>query len=206
MESVNPVGHSGQNRSEPMTETSSYQPERGSVAFGPATEQPRAPARRSFLGILVGLMGATIVGVLSFLFARFGLYSAWRKTSEAEEWISVGPVDDIPVGEPIKQAVVVSQDVGWGRFNTQQLIWIVKHSRKNLVVYSAICPHQGCTINAADDGFICPCHGSAWDRRGEKLGGPAPRAMDTLEYRIQDGVLQVKYRLFRQGIAQKQPL
>jgi Rieske Fe-S protein len=59
----------------------------------------------------------------------------------------VGPVDDILVGEPIKQTVVVSQDVGWGRFNMQQLVWVVKHSRKNLVTYSAICLHQGCTIN-----------------------------------------------------------
>lgn len=206
MESSSPMDHSRQNSSEPMAETSSSPSERSSVVLGSSDEQPLTSARRSFLGVLVGLMGATIVGVLGYLFTRFGGYSAWRNRAEEEEWVPVGPVDDIPIGEPVKQAVIVSQNVGWGRFNTQQLVWVVRHSRKNLVVYSAICPHQGCTINAADDGFVCPCHGSAWDRRGEKLGGPAPRAMDILDYRIQDGVLQVKYRLFRQGIAEKQPL
>jgi hypothetical protein len=36
------------------------------------------------------------------------------------------------------------------------------------------------------------------------VGGPAPRGMDTLEYRIEDGTLQVKYRFFRQGVPDKQ--
>ncbi|GBC81620.1 NADH dehydrogenase-like protein [bacterium HR10] len=159
-------------------------------------------SRRSFLGLMMGLMGAAITGVLGVLLARFSLFPAFKKFSIEEDWTDVTPVDDIPDGEPVKKAVVISQDGGWGRFNTQQLVWIVKNG-DHLVVYSAICPHLGCTINAADSGFICPCHGSAWARDGRKLGGPTPRGMDTLEYRVKDGLLQVRYRFFRQGVPDK---
>jgi Rieske Fe-S protein len=154
---------------------------------------------------MMSLMGAAITGVLGVLFAGFSLFPAFKKFSTEREWTDIVPIDEIPEGEPVKKAIVISQDGGWGRFNSQQLVWIVKNG-KNLVVYSAICPHLGCTINAADSGFICPCHGSAWNRDGNKLGGPTPRGMDTLEYQVEDGVLQVKYRFFRQGVPDKQDI
>lgn len=41
------------------------------------------------------------------------------------------------------------------------------------------CPHLGCTLpwNDAEKRFVCPCHASAFDIRGEVLRPPAPRAM-----------------------------
>ena len=43
---------------------------------------------------------------------------------------------------------------------------------------SAICTHLGCTVNRADKGYHCPCHGSVFDDQGVVKGGPAPRALD----------------------------
>ncbi|HLG18152.1 MAG TPA: FAD-dependent oxidoreductase [Blastocatellia bacterium] len=159
-------------------------------------------SRRSFLGLMTSLMGTTVAAIMSAVFAGYSLFPVFKKVV-AEDWTDVGPIDEIPDGEATKRAVVISQDGGWGRFNSQQLVWIEKKG-DNLVVYSAACPHLGCTINAAESGFICPCHGSAWNRDGSKVGGPAPRGMDTLEYRVEEGILQVKYRFFRQGVADKQ--
>jgi len=178
-------------------------PEQPSQVVTVPAEHSIPASRRSFLGLMTGLMGAAITGVLGVLFARFSLFPAFKKVAAEQEWIDVAPIDEIPDGEPVKKALVISRDGGWGRFNSQQLVWIVKNGR-NLVVYSAICPHLGCTINAADSGFICPCHGSAWNRDGSKLGGPTPRGMDTLEYQVEDGMLQVRYRFFRQGVPDKQ--
>jgi len=178
-------------------------PEKRVRAVPVGAEPSQSQSRRSFLGLMIGLMGMTIAGVLSVLFAGFSLLPAFKKFSVERDWTDVIAVDEIPDGEPVKRAVVISQDGGWGRFNSQQLVWIMKNG-SSLVVYSAICPHLGCTINAADGGFICPCHGSAWDRDGRKLGGPTPRGMDTLEYRVKEGRLQVRYRFFRQGVPDKQ--
>ena len=42
------------------------------------------------------------------------------------------------------------------------------------------CPHLGCRVPECKTSqwFECPCHGSQYNRVGEKKGGPAPRGMD----------------------------
>ncbi len=42
------------------------------------------------------------------------------------------------------------------------------------------CPHLGCKVPWCGNSqwFECPCHGSQYNRVGEKKGGPAPRGLD----------------------------
>jgi cytochrome b6-f complex iron-sulfur subunit len=42
---------------------------------------------------------------------------------------------------------------------------------------SAVCTHLGCTVNRADQGYHCPCHGSLFDNEGKVQSGPAPRPL-----------------------------
>lgn len=44
---------------------------------------------------------------------------------------------------------------------------------------SAICPHLGCTVNVVPgkDPFLCPCHGSHFDKDGAVVSGPSPRGL-----------------------------
>lgn len=39
---------------------------------------------------------------------------------------------------------------------------------------TAVCTHLGCTVNAVESGYSCPCHGSTYDKQGLNTGGPAP--------------------------------
>lgn len=48
----------------------------------------------------------------------------------------------------------------------------------------AVCSHLGCLVRAVGDGqhtalagFECPCHNSRYDAQGQRLSGPAPRAL-----------------------------
>ncbi|MCB1118676.1 MAG: Rieske 2Fe-2S domain-containing protein [Chlamydiia bacterium] len=41
-------------------------------------------------------------------------------------------------------------------------------------VQTAVCTHLGCTVNAVETGYSCPCHGSKYDRFGKNVSGPAP--------------------------------
>lgn len=43
---------------------------------------------------------------------------------------------------------------------------------------SATCTHLGCTVDRADHGYHCPCHGSVFDDQGAVKSGPAPRALE----------------------------
>jgi Rieske Fe-S protein len=148
-------------------------------------------------------MAATIAAVMGIVLSGFSLVPAFRKRSNHREWLDLALLEEIPEDHPVKKALVISQDAGWGEFNTQQLVWILKKG-SYLVAYSAICPHLNCTINAAENGFICPCHGSAWDQSGKRLGGPTPRGLDTLEYKIEDGMIKIRYQLFKPGIPEKE--
>ena len=51
------------------------------------------------------------------------------------------------------------------------------------------CPHLGCRVPscATSQWFECPCHGSKYNRVGEKRGGPAPRGMDRFAVEITGG-------------------
>jgi cytochrome b6-f complex iron-sulfur subunit len=51
------------------------------------------------------------------------------------------------------------------------------------------CPHLGCRVpSCATSGwFECPCHGSQYNRVGEKKAGPAPRGMDHFPVRVDSG-------------------
>ncbi len=50
---------------------------------------------------------------------------------------------------------------------------------------TAICTHLGCTVNSAETGFKCPCHGSTYDLAGRNTGGPAP--LPLVYYQIHKG-------------------
>jgi cytochrome b6-f complex iron-sulfur subunit len=58
------------------------------------------------------------------------------------------------------------------------------------------CTHLGCTVPWVDKEkrFACPCHGSAFDIRGEVVSPPAPRALDLYPVVIENNVIKVDTR------------
>ena len=58
-------------------------------------------------------------------------------------------------------------------FNQKQKAFIEVSSGR-VRVQTAVCTHLGCTVNAVETGYSCPCHGSTYDLEGKNTGGPAP--------------------------------
>jgi cytochrome b6-f complex iron-sulfur subunit len=58
---------------------------------------------------------------------------------------------------------------------------------------SRSCTHLGCTVPwVTEEGrFVCPCHASSFDRTGEVLSAPAPRALDFHPVRIENGIVKI---------------
>ena len=56
------------------------------------------------------------------------------------------------------------------------------------------CTHLGCTVPWREEEglFHCPCHSSLFDRKGEVLGGPAPRPLDLFPLHAEDGQLVIE--------------
>jgi cytochrome b6-f complex iron-sulfur subunit len=55
------------------------------------------------------------------------------------------------------------------------------------------CVHLGCRVPwcQSSQWFECPCHGSQYNRVGEKKGGPAPRGLDRFTITVSGGVVTV---------------
>jgi nitrite reductase/ring-hydroxylating ferredoxin subunit len=61
--------------------------------------------------------------------------------------------------------------------------------------FGDLCPHRQCSLadgTLVDAVVTCPCHGSQFDvRTGERLRGPAVRAIPVFAVREEDGELRV---------------
>jgi cytochrome b6-f complex iron-sulfur subunit len=82
--------------------------------------------------------------------------------AEARSWITEYPAEALPLAETIyPESLLVTM-------------------REGLVILSQKCPHLGCRVPecATSQWFECQCHGSQYNRAGEKKAGPAPRGMD----------------------------
>lgn len=170
-----------------------------------ATEENNSE-RRSFLGVLAGLIGAGISAVMGVTIGRFAVAPAFSSgAADAKNWMDLGPLSAIEEGKLVKKNIIVSQEAGWGQFNSQKAVWIVRKGDQ-VTIFSAVCPHLGCTVNAKNEAFVCACHDSKWDVAGNAQGGPTPRGLDSLEHKIEGDVLKVRYQEFKQGISQKEVL
>lgn len=56
----------------------------------------------------------------------------------------------------------------------------------------AVCSHQSCTVTGADGtAYVCPCHGSRYDRNGRVLAGPATAALRRFPTTFASGVVTI---------------
>jgi cytochrome b6-f complex iron-sulfur subunit len=68
--------------------------------------------------------------------------------------------------------------------------YIVVESEGTLANYgiNAVCTHLGCVVpwNAAENKFMCPCHGSQYNNEGKVVRGPAPLSLALVHANVAD--------------------
>lgn len=84
---------------------------------------------------------------------------------------------DIPVGG----ALVLEKGPGGTP------VVLARPREEEVVAFSAICTHKGCTVAATRTGIECPCHGSTYDLTGKNTGGPAPSPLPPVAVQVADG-------------------
>lgn len=69
---------------------------------------------------------------------------------------------------------------------------VIIHDKDGFQAISLQCTHLGCTVEARNFGFECPCHGSRFDPTGKTLKGPAVSPLKKLRIeQTDDGNLHV---------------
>jgi cytochrome b6-f complex iron-sulfur subunit len=172
----------------------------GVSRWEPVDEEELGVTRRQFLnrgvlasvGFAVSVFGA---GVLAFLWptrsSGFGgkvsagnlddILSTISDTRKpfyvplARTYIQPYPKDDIPKAEKVYPPVVI------------------KGMESGIVALYQKCVHLGCRVPWCETSqwFECPCHGSKYNRVGEKRDGPAPRGLDHWAVLVEGGKVTI---------------
>lgn len=132
-------------------------------------------SRRSVLTTGAAVAGAA-VGTVALAACGGGSDSSSADAPKTGE--KVIALSDVPVGQakfaktPDGQDVIVAQPTA-GTVNC----------------FSAICTHQGCTVNPPQgDEIHCPCHGSVFDSlTGAVKNGPAQTPLPKIDVKVRSG-------------------
>ncbi len=163
----------------------------------PCSQEPQDIEKRNFIK---GLTGAVLGFMTFFLTMPFISYLIPVSTeSSKDKFIKVPNFPAVPIGIPTKMNF---EDTDTQAFITNKIVydvWVIKQADDKAVVYSPICPHLSCRYTFVKNQFSCPCHGSIFNEEGKVLGGPSPRPLDTLPYKIEAGDLYVQWKQFKAG-------
>lgn len=167
--------------------------------FVPGLSTPIGTRRTFFRWVTTAAAGLIGIG-LALPLIGYVISPALKR--RAQPWVEVGQADDLPVGIPKQLDYVQTIQDGWMESRTQKAVWAVKQADGGVTVFSPICTHLGCGYrwDGADRKFKCPCHGSVYNAEGKVLDGPAPRRLDVLPSKIEDGKLFVIYKEFKAGL------
>lgn len=178
------------------------------VAWVPPDPEVLGVTRRQFFnrGIVtffgVGLSGFG-AAVLAFLWPKLG----------------VGFGSEISIGTTQSVDAKISEGLGFAYYPEGRM-WVTKYPAAALGAakrvysgpdlasmeagYTALyqkCVHLGCRVPECKTSqwFECQCHGSQYNRNGEKKGGPAPRGLDRFALTVSNGIVNVNTAAVLQG-------
>lgn len=139
-------------------------------------EGPRPHRRRvlSWIWSVLGLaaLGEGVVVTMAFLSPR-------KRQLRSGSVLVAGPMEDFEPGS------VTAFPAG--------SFYLVRLNDGGFLALHRECTHLGCTVPWSNEQqrFPCPCHASAFDIKGQVLSPPAPRPLDLLALRIENGIVKV---------------
>ncbi len=154
-------------------------------------------SRRTFSQTIVYGLNAAIGLVLGVPAALYLLVPKKAAGSQAE-WTKVAPLTECPLNAPQEVASGHIRRDGWKIVHERATAWVVKKSDTEVTALHPRCTHLGCAYHWEEGkgpngagAFECPCHLSSFRVDGTVIEGPAPRALDRFETKVEGGVLFV---------------
>jgi len=161
-------------------------------------------SRRKFMIRTIIGIGAFIGAAIAIPLGGFGILPVLRKKEPG--WSDAGSAADLNTDSPQERRFFQTVKSGWQEERVERAIWLVKKADGSITAFSPNCPHLGCGYRwfSQERQFKCPCHASVFDIDGKVIAGPAPRALDSLSAKIENGKVLVKFEIFQVGTAKKE--
>jgi cytochrome b6-f complex iron-sulfur subunit len=184
---------------------------KGLAVATPVDEEALGETRRQFLnrGIVAGMglaLGALGVAVVGFLWPPNTGASGFGGVVDVG---SLAEIDDTINNKkiPFYNAAAKTYVVAYPKADLPKAKKVPNYApvfpgmKEGYVTLYQKCVHLGCRVPfcVTSQWFECPCHGSKYNRVGEKRGGPAPRGLDRFIPTIVGGRLLVDTGVIVQG-------
>jgi cytochrome b6-f complex iron-sulfur subunit len=134
--------------------------------------------RRQFMNLLTfGTVGGVAAGALFPVVKYFIPPSSGGAGGGVTAKDALG--NDIIVSEYVKTHLPGDRSLAQGLKGDPTYLVVKEDSSLENYGINAICTHLGCVVpwNAAENKFMCPCHGSQYDATGKVVRGPAPLSL-----------------------------
>jgi len=172
-------------------------------------------SRRNFIVVSTVLVSGACA-IFPFAAGITTVLDPVKKNSEINEkvpWTKVTQLSNLPEnGNPIKYEVILKEvRDAWTTYKDVPA-GAVYLSRKNqeVIAFNLKCPHLGCAVDyrSKTNDYFCPCHNSTFGIDGSVVNedSPSPRGLDSMETKIEDGLVWIRFQQFRPNIPEKIPL
>jgi len=160
-------------------------PQEPAQESGPPLETSR---RRFYIGGVYALWAAITGALGGTALAYLFVPPAVRRN---EEWADAGDVSKLSPNTPAEVFFRRTRIDGWRVLSERSSAWVVKSPQGTVTAFGPQCTHLGCAYHwdAANSEFICPCHSSVFSIQGDVQSGPAPRALDRYETKVEGSKL-----------------
>jgi len=148
---------------------------------------------RRWLLLKIGALFNAVVGVAVAVPVVKYLLSPVKPDAEYKSWVSLGSVDEFPVGETRLAKFTNPISRAWDGETDRVACWVRRISEREFQVFAINCAHLGCPVRWFPQSglFMCPCHGGAYYADGSRASGPPERGLFTYETKLIDGALQI---------------
>lgn len=176
----------------------------------PALQAPESDeGRRTFMKVGIGAASAGLAGIVAVPALGFvGHPLKHEIVSKLDSFLPAGKSKTYG-SDPVKVYLYSDRRDAWSTLKQVKVgsAWVLE-DKGELIALSTICPHLGCSVDWDGEAkkFKCPCHTSSFSTTGEREAGPAPRGMDRLDLKGGEGLIQIRYQRFKQGVPDKETL
>jgi len=115
------------------------------------------------------------------------------KSQKQSEFVLAADLSQLTVGKPEEVVFRRTRVDGWRVLNEKSTAWVLRKDDQNVIAFAPQCTHLGCAYHwdEKDNNFLCPCHTSTFSIDGKVLSGPAPRPLDRLVTKVDQGKILI---------------
>jgi menaquinol-cytochrome c reductase iron-sulfur subunit len=147
--------------------------------------------RRSFYSAAIAGLGGLMTAVLALPAAAYLLIRP--KSQKQADFVPAADLTQLTVGKPEEVVFRRTRVDGWRVLNEKSTAWVLRKDEQNVIAFAPQCTHLGCAYHWDEkaNNFLCPCHTSTFSIDGKVLSGPAPRPLDRLATKIDQGKILI---------------